>query len=100
MNQGQASKNNKARSTLDQSSVDDEFVQNKIEQIYEQGAFRKKTIEIVAEYTDTVPFMKKVQEYADDQIDKRIFKNVSFVVGALIAWVASIIASYLAAKYL
>ena len=77
-------------SVIDSSSTADEFVSRKINELLEQGAFRKKTLEIIEEHTNSVPFMEKVQKYADQQIDNRLFKNVKVVVGLIIGWLVSI----------
>ena len=53
---------------------------------------------IVVDHTDTVPFMKKVQGYADEQIDKRLFKNAKVVLGLVVGWAASICIAVAIAK--
>jgi uncharacterized membrane protein len=53
---------------------------------------------MIIEHTDSVTFMKKVQGYSDEQIDKRLFKNVKVVVGLIVTWVATIVLTYLATR--
>lgn len=60
--------------------------------------FEKRIIEIIQKHTDTVPFMEKSQKYADDQIDRRLFKNAKVVVGLIIGWIASIVIAVVIAK--
>jgi hypothetical protein len=84
-------------STLQSSSTSDAYVQEKINQIFEQTAFRKKTNEIIEEYVDTVPFMKKVQLYADEQIDRRLFKNTKVVIAVILGWVVTAAIAFAAA---
>lgn len=91
--------NNQQGSTIQSSTSSDEYVQSKVNQIFEQNAFRTKTNEIIGEYVNTVPFMKKVQGYADEQIDKRLFKNAKVVAGLIIGWIVTIAIAYLLAKW-
>ncbi len=78
-------------SVLDSPTSQDSFVTSKVAELLGHEVFRKRTIEVIVEHTDSVPFMKKVQEYADQQIDARIFKSVKVVLGIVIGWVGSIV---------
>lgn len=40
--------------------------------------FRTHVISIMEECTNTVPFMRKIKEYAGEEIDTRIYKSVGF----------------------
>jgi len=83
------SQNNQNSSVLDSSSSDDAFVQKKIDQMYDHSRFRNKCLEIIEEHTGTVNFMNTVKEYADKQIDERLFKNAKVVMSLIIGWVAT-----------
>jgi hypothetical protein len=39
---------------------------------------RDHITKVVCDYIDTVPFMKKVKEYAGDEFDIRTLKNIKF----------------------
>ena len=83
---------------FESSTSTDAYVQQKIGEILEQGAFRKKALEITKEYTGTVEFMECVQKYADAQIDKRLFKNVGVIMGLIAGWIATAVITYYATK--
>jgi len=78
-------------SVIDSPATQDAFVSNKVSELLGNEAFRRRTNEIIVEHTNSVPFMKKVQEYADQQIDTRIFKSVKVVLGLIVGWTASIV---------
>lgn len=93
------SQNNQANegSILRDPTASDSYVTRKVAELIEQEGFRKRTIEIIIEHTDSVPFMEKVQKYADNQIDNRLFKNVKVMTGIIISWVISLGVAILAA---
>lgn len=71
------------------------------DQIFEalhHDRYKTKIKEIIIEHTDSVTFMKKVQGYADEQIDKRLFKNVKVVIAVLLGWIATAVITFLATK--
>lgn len=55
---------------IDQSSRSDAAVERKVQELMERESFKKRTKEIISDYVDSVPFMKKVQEYASDEVKK------------------------------
>lgn len=77
-------------SLLQQASTSDDTIERMAGKLLGQDLFRRKTNQIITEHTDTVPFMEKVQKYADQQIDTRIFKSVKVVLWAIASWVTSI----------
>ena len=52
--------------------------------------YQAKIRQMIADHTDSVPFMKKVQGYADEQIDKRLFKNAKVTAKLIFGWFVSI----------
>lgn len=84
-------------SILSDSTSSDDYVTRKVHELIEQEGFRKRTIEIIVEHTDSVPFMEKVQRYADKQIDMRLFKNTKVVVAIIIGWIVTAIIAFIAA---
>lgn len=85
-------------SLLEQSTISDNEIERRVAQLLKQDLFREKTKQIIGEYIDTVPFMKKVQEYADTQIDTRLFKNTKVVVGVIIGWIVTAAIAFAAAR--
>ena len=65
-------------------------IKDVIDEYVGSSVFAKRVKEIVIDHTDTVPFMEKTQKYADQQIDKRLFKNAKVVIGLVVGWLASI----------
>lgn len=86
-------------SVFDSPASQDAFVTNKVAELLGHEMFRKRTIEVIVEHTDSVPFMKKVQAYADQQIDARIFKSVKVVLGLAIGWIGSIVVAVVIAVW-
>lgn len=39
---------------------------------------RKRIVDVVCDYVNTVEFMKKVKEYAKEQIDSSVYQSFSF----------------------
>lgn len=69
-----------------------------VEDYVGSSKFAERMEEIIVKHTDTVPFMEKSQKYADQQIDKRLFKNAKVVLGLVIGWVASIAVAVLVTR--
>lgn len=65
-------------------------IKDVVEEYVGSSIFADRVKEIVVEHTDSVPFMEKTQKYADQQIDKRVFKNVKVSIGLIVGWLASI----------
>jgi hypothetical protein len=57
-------------STFDASSTSDAAVERIANQLFEREKFTLRTKAIVQDYVDSVPFMKKVQEYASDEVKR------------------------------
>ena len=70
------------------SNID--YIGRQIDSMFEREHFRTRVNNVIEEHTNSVPFMEKVQGYADKQIDIRIFKSVRVVLGLIAGWVASI----------
>lgn len=85
-------------SLLEKASTSDDAIERMAGKLLGQDLFRRKTNQIITEHTNTVPFMEKVQKYADQQIDTRIFKSVKVTLGLLLSWVASIAVAVLITK--
>jgi len=60
--------------------------------------YKAKIKEIIVEHTDSVIFMKKVQGYAGEEFDRRVYKSVKFWAIILIGWVATAVVTYFATK--
>jgi len=45
---------------------------------------RNKIKEVLSEYIDSVPFMRKVKEYAAEEIDTKIYKSINFWVKTIL----------------
>lgn len=86
-------------SLIEEASISDDEIERRVAKLLRQDVFREKTKQIFNEQVDTVPFMQKVQGYADEQIDKRLFKNVKFVLGVLIGWAVSLAIAFVIGKY-
>lgn len=56
--------------------------------------FRQRVKEIIGEYFDSVPCMKKVQGYADEQINTTLFKSWKFLGGIILSTVLTTIVLY------
>ncbi len=84
---------------LEQPTTSSDVIVEKASRLLQQEKFRARTKELIEEYTETVPFMRKVQEYADEQIDKRLFKNSKVVIGVVLTWIVTGVISYLVAKF-
>lgn len=69
-----------------------------VEESIGSSMFADRVKSIVVEHTGTVEFMKKSQEYADDQIDKRLFKNAKVVWGIVAGWIATGVIAFIVAK--
>jgi hypothetical protein len=85
-------------SLLEQSSTSDDEIEKKVAQLLRQDLFREKTKQIIVEHTDTVAFMKKVQVYADEQIDRRLFKNTKVIIGVILGWIATAVITFAVTK--
>jgi len=85
-------------SLLEQSSKSDDEIEKKVAQLLKQDLFREKSKQIFNEMTGTVEFMRKVQEYANEQIDKRLFKNTWVILGVIATWIITGIISFAVAK--
>lgn len=53
--------------------------------------YQAKIKQMIIDHTDSVPFMKKVQTYADEQIDKRLFKNAKVTASLILGWIVTIV---------
>ena len=66
------------------------IIKEVVEEYVGSSIFAQRIKEIVIEHTESVPFMEKTQGYADQQIDKRLFKNAKVILGLIVSWLASI----------
>lgn len=55
---------------------------------------------IISEYADSVPFMEKVQRYATDEIDKRIFKSAKVWASTAIGMIGSALIGAIASHFI
>ncbi|MEK7103531.1 MAG: hypothetical protein AAB870_04255 [Patescibacteria group bacterium] len=69
----------------------DKISSAKAEKIYQSLIHHEDTrqyfLKLMCEYADSVPFMKKVKEYAGEEMDKRVFRSFKYwggVVGTAI----------------
>lgn len=85
--------NQSVDSLLERSSLSDAGVEKKVTELLERETFRQKTKQLIVEHTDTVTFMEKVQKYANEQIDKRLFKNTKVMFGFIVSWLLSLVAT-------
>ena len=63
------------------------------DKLLQQENFRVRTKEVIEECLETVSFMKKVQEYASDEIDKRLYKNLKFWISIIATTILTVIIS-------
>ena len=57
-------------SIIDTVSSSDALIERKVPELMERAAFEKRTKEIITNYIDSVSFMKKVQEYASEEVKR------------------------------
>ncbi len=55
-----------------------QFIDEKATQLISHDDWRVRVCNIIDERVDSVPFMEKVQKYADAQIDKRTLQSIKF----------------------
>ena len=86
-----------ANSVFDEPVANSTYITNQVNSLLHRESFRKRVNEVIVDHTNSVPFMRKVQEYADDEIDKKLFKNAKVIIGIIIGWVVTAGIAYLAA---
>jgi len=59
--------------------------------LLQQEKFRVRTKEVVEECLETVSFMRKIQEYASDEIDKRLYKSLKFYISIILTTILTVI---------
>lgn len=57
-------------STFATSAASDEAVERKVNELLEREQFKQRTKAIIEEYVGSVAFMKKVQEYASEEVKR------------------------------
>lgn len=98
MGQRQSNNSPGVNSTLEDASTSDDDIERMAAKLLGQDLFRQRTNQIIVEHTGTVDFMKKVQEYADTQIDTRLFKNAKVMLTVIIGWIATGVIAFIVAK--
>lgn len=63
-------------------NLDDRISSDKAKEIYKEQLLNEETRRhvrvIIDEYVACVPFMKKVQEYAAEEMDRRVFRSARY----------------------
>ncbi len=89
--------NRKVSEKVPAISLDSVFGDQLFEALH-HDRYKAKIKEMIIEHTDSVPFMKKVQVYSDEQIDKRLFKNSKVMGGLLLTWIITLVIDFLIAR--
>lgn len=95
MNENSQNQNN----IFDEPVGNSSYVDRQINSMFERERFRQRVNEVIEERTNSVPFMKKVQNYADEQIDARLFKNVKVMGGLILGWIITAVVSFAVAWF-
>ena len=61
--------------------------------LLQQENFRVRTKEVIEECLETVSFMKKVQKYASEEIDKRLYKSLRFWISIIATTILTVMIS-------
>lgn len=71
------------------ATIQDSYVAKKTQELLKHEDFRVRTNEIILDYVESVPFMRKVKEYAGEEFDSRIFKSIRVWGAVIIGWLVT-----------